>query len=392
MTIDLTRARQETPGCAYVNHLNNAGAALMPQPVINAVANYYELESQIGGYEAARDCNKQIERVYDSVAALMDCQSTEIAIVENATRAWDMAFYSIPLGKGDRILTCVSDYASNFIPFLQVSRKTGAQVDVIPNDEHGQVSIEALENMIDSSVKLIAITHVPTNGGLVNPAQKIGVVARRHNILYLLDACQSVGQMPVSVADIGCDMLSTTSRKFLRGPRGMGFLYVRSSLVDALEPPFLDLHAARWTAADSYEIRSDARRFENWETNYSAKVGLGVAVDYALQWGVGPIWERVQMLANSLRENLSNIPGVTSLDLGETRCGIVSFSLKNWDAGEFRVEMTKRGINVWVATAQDTLIDMNARGLDSFTRVSVHYYNSEKEIEQFSNAVAELSK
>ncbi len=391
MTIDLLRARDDTPGCSQVIHLNNAGAALMPRPVIDAVESYFELETKIGGYETVRERTSQIEGVYDSIATLLNCKSNEIAVVENATRAWDMAFYSIPLGKGDRILTCVSDYASNYLPFLQVCRKTGAKIDVIPNDEFGQVSLRALEEMVDSRVKLIAITHVPTNGGLVNPVKQIGKIAREHDILYLLDACQSVGQLPVSVDDIGCDMLSATSRKFLRGPRGMGFLYVRSNLIAELEPPFLDLHAATWTSKDSFEIRTDARRFENWETNYSAKVGLGAAVDYSLQWGLSNIWDRVQRLGAVLRDYLSDISGVTLHDLGETKCGIVSFSLQSWDPEALRVELTNRNINISVAKAGDTLLDMVGRSLDTFNRASVHYYNTEDELQEFCNTIEKLS-
>jgi cysteine desulfurase/selenocysteine lyase len=245
--------------------------------------------------------------------------------------------------------------------------------------------------MIDETVKLIAITHVPTNGGLVNPAAQVGQIARAHNVLYLLDACQSVGQLPVSVDDIGCDLLTATSRKFLRGPRGMGFLYARSTTTAELEPPFIDLHAAHWTSPDSYRVRADARRFETWETNNSAKVGLGAAVDYALQLGLPAIWQRVQSLAALLRESLSAIAAVELHDLGETKCGIVSFSLQNWDAEALRVELSKVNMNVSVAVAGHTLLDMQQRGLESFIRASLHYYNSEQELEEFCSLVESLS-
>src|SRR6266567_452987 len=199
MTFDLQRARQETPGCEDVLHFNNAGAALMPQPVLDATTGHLQLEAQIGGYEAEERAHDAIEHVYDAAATLIGCSRDEIATIENATRAWDMAFYSIPFGPGDRILTAVAEYASNYIAYLQVAQKTGASVEAIPNDEHGQISIEALRNAIDERVKLIAITHVPTNGGLVNPVAAVGKVAREAGILYLVDACQSVGQMPIDV-------------------------------------------------------------------------------------------------------------------------------------------------------------------------------------------------
>lgn len=174
---DLARTRRETPGCEEVLHFNNAGASLMPEPVLDATVSHLELEARIGGYEAAERSRDAIERVYDATAALIGCERDEIAVIENATRAWDMAFYSVPLGPGDRILTATAEYASNYIAFLQVARRTGAKVEPVPNDEHGRLSVEALREMVDERVKLISITHVPTNGGLVNPAAEVGEVA-----------------------------------------------------------------------------------------------------------------------------------------------------------------------------------------------------------------------
>ena len=185
MAFDLQRARQDTPGCEHVLHFNKAGASLMPRPVLDATIAHLQLEAQIGGYEAAERENDAIEHVYDATAALIGCSRDEIAIIENATRAWDMAFYSIPFKPGDRILTAMPEYASNYIAFLQVAQKTGATVEVIPNDPYGQISLEALRKAIDDRVKLIAITHIPTNGGLVNPVVEVGKVAREHGILYL---------------------------------------------------------------------------------------------------------------------------------------------------------------------------------------------------------------
>ena len=295
MAFDVARARRDTPGSRRVAHLNNAGAALPPSPVTEAVIAHLRLEADIGGYEAATLAAEQVEATYRGIARLIGCDVDEIAIVENATRAWDMAFYAMQFGPGDRILTAHAEYASNVIAFLQVARRTGAVIEIVDDDEHGQLSIADLRQRLEGQrghgdsageVKLIAITHVPTQGGLVNPAEEVGALARQAGVPFLLDACQSVGQLPVDVQRIGCDLLSATGRKFLRGPRGTGFLYARRSILDHVEPPFLDLHAATWIGPQHYEIRPDARRFESWETNYAAKIGLGVAADYALSWGL----------------------------------------------------------------------------------------------------------
>ncbi|MET4700598.1 cysteine desulfurase/selenocysteine lyase [Constrictibacter sp. MBR-5] len=382
MTIDLERARAETPGTAHVTHFNNAGAALPPQAVLDAAIGHLRLEAEIGGYEAAARAADAIDGCYHAVARLLNCAPDEVAVVENATRAWDMAFYSMPFRPGDRILTAQAEYASNYIAFLHAARRMGVTVEPVPDDEHGQLSVEALRGMIDDRVKLIAVTHVPTNGGLVNPAAAIGAVARAAGVPFLLDACQSVGQMPIDVAAIGCDMLSATSRKYLRGPRGMGFLYVRRGLVESLDPPLLDLHAASWTGPDSYEIRADARRFENWECSYAAKIGMGVAVEYALSWGLPAIEARIAHLAALLRDGLSAIPGVTVRDRGTKRCGIVSFDIAGVDPEAVKATLAGQKINVSVSRVGSTRLDMTARGLDAVVRASVHYYNSEDEVER----------
>ena len=388
--IDVEKARRDTPGTAGVAHLNNAGAALPPTQVTDAVIAHLRREETMGGYEAAEAAATEVENAYASIARLLGAHVDEIAVVENATRAWDMAFYGLALSPGDRILTARAEYASNVIAFLQVARRTGAVIEVIDNDESGQVSIADLRRRLGDGkgpVKLIAITHVPTQGGLVNPAEEIGEAAREAGVLYLLDACQSVGQFDVNVDRIGCDMLSATGRKYLRGPRGTGFLYVRRGILDQVEPPFLDLHAATWTAPDRYQIRDDARRFENWETNYAAKIGLGVAVDYALSWGLDAIEARVTQLAEQLRTRLNGMDGVRVHDQGSRRCGIVTFTVDGVPAQQVQRQLSERGVNVSVSLVDYARLDLPPRGLPDLVRASVHYYNTDDELDRLVDAL-----
>jgi len=388
--IDLSTVRAHTPGCAEVIHFNNAGAALPPKVVTDAVLQYTAHEALIGGYEAAEAAADTIRSTYDALATLLGAEAHQIALVENATRAWDMAFYGLPLERGDRILTCRSEYASNFLAYLQVRRHRGVVVDVIPDNEYGEVDTDAAARLLDDDVKLISITHVPTNGGLVNPAAAIGQLARSAGCYYLLDACQSVGQMPIDVAAIGCDFLSSTGRKFLRGPRGTGFLYASERALSEVEPPFIDGRAAAWTGTDTFEIRSDARRFENWEFNCATRIGLGVAARYAAGIGLEPIWQRVQSLATRLRARLREIPGVTVCDRGRTQCGIVTFLGQGIGPEALKAALARKRINVSVSDAAWTRIDMDARGIPALVRASVHYYNSEEEVDTFAAAVAAL--
>jgi selenocysteine lyase/cysteine desulfurase len=300
-----------------------------------------------------------------------------------------MAFYAMRFEPGDRILTSRAEYASNVIAFLQVAARTGAVVEVVEDDHLGQISLDDLRRRVDDRVRLIALTHVPTQGGLVNPAAEVGAVARDAGVTFLLDACQSAGQLPIDVDRIGCDILSATGRKYLRGPRGTGFLYVRESLIQDLDPPFLDLHAATWVAPDRYTVRDDARRFEDWETNYAAKIGLGVAVDYAMAVGVDAIAERVTALGERLRQGLVGA-GAAVHDLGERRCGIVSFSVPGHAAADVAKQLSAHRINTSVSLVDYARLDLPHRGLPDLVRASVHCYNTDDELQQLVDRVAAL--
>jgi selenocysteine lyase/cysteine desulfurase len=389
--IDVDSARADTPGCRHVTHFNNAGAALPPQPVLDATIEHLEREAQIGGYEAAAERNDRVEHTYDALASLFGCDRDEVAVIENATRAWDMAFYSFHFQPGDRILTANAEYASNYIALAQVAKNTGAVIDVVPDDEHGQIDTGALARILDDKrVKLVSLVHVPSQGGLVNPAAEVGRLTREAGVPLLLDACQSAGQIPLDVSALGCDVLTGTGRKFLRGPRGTGFMYVRRELIERLEPPFLDLHSAEWLADRSYGIRPDARRFENWETNYAAKIGLGVAVDYALAIGLEAIKERVYGLAAELRERLDSEPGLTVRDLGREKCGIVTFDVAGRGAADVADALRRERINVSVTPGSYARLDFGGRGLSEVVRASVHYYNTEAELDQLVRALSTL--
>ncbi|WP_328607562.1 aminotransferase class V-fold PLP-dependent enzyme [Amycolatopsis sp. NBC_00345] len=389
---DIARARAETPGCTGVAHFNNAGSALPPARVTDTMVDYLRHEALVGGYEAAAAAAERTDAVYASVARLLNADVDDIALTDNATRSWQAVFYALPFKPGDRILTSRAEYASNAIAFLQIARRTGARVEVVADDAGGQLDVDDLRARIDDDVKLVAVSHVPTQGGLVNPAEEIGAVTSAAGVPFLLDACQSAGQIDLDVTRIRCDALSATGRKYLRGPRGTGFLYVHPRLRDRLEPAMLDLHSASWESPTEYVVDPTAKRFEVWERDFAAVLGLGAAVDYALEWGLPAIEERVAALAATMRSRFGEIPGVRVHDVGTRRCGLVTFSLAGMPAEQVKARLTAAKINTSVTHATSAQYDFTARGLPDLVRASVHYYNNEDEIDRLVREVTGLAQ
>jgi selenocysteine lyase/cysteine desulfurase len=388
--IDLERVRAETPGCLKRVFLDSAGSSLPPAPVLDAVLGHLRREAEVGGYVAEEERAADLARVRESLARLLGCAAKDVALTDSATRAWTQLFYAVPLAAGDRILLSRSEYASNAIAALQRAQQHGAQVEVVPADPTGELDLDALELLLDERVRIVSLVHVPTNSGLVNPVAEATELVHRTGGLVLLDACQSVGQLAVDVPSLGVDALAGTGRKWLRGPRGTGFLYVRPELARELEPPVLDLHSATWTADDRYELAADATRFELWESDVAARLGLGAAVDYLLALGVEDVEAAVRARAEHLRSLLRALDGVTVADLGRRPAGIVTFGVDGVPAAAVRDALAERRVTVTVSSRSSTLLDMSDRGLDALVRASPHYFVSDEQLESAAAAVSEL--
>lgn len=392
-TLDINRLRRETPGTTRVNHLNNAGAGLMPDPVYRTIVEHLELESHIGGYEAADKRRDEIAAVYRSVGRLIGADARNIALTENATASFIQALSAIAFKPGDVILTTRNDYASNQIMYLSLASRFGIELVRAPDHPSGGVDVSAVEELVHRRrPKLVAVTHIPTSSGLVQSVADIGAICRKRDTLYLVDACQSVGQMPLDVEHIGCDFLSATARKFLRGPRGLGFLYISDRALDAgLEPLFPDLYGADWIEADVFQPLPDARRFENWEFPFALVLGLGRAADYALDLGLEPIRHRSWALAASARDGLAEIDGVRVLDRGSEPCAIVTIATEGQDPASLVHSLRAQGINTSLSMRDYAILDFDDQGVEAAVRISPHYYNTEEEIEAVVAGVAELT-
>lgn len=390
-TLDVDRLRADTPGCLNVTHLNNAGSALPPAVVTDTVVDHLRREESIGGYEAHAEAADRIEAVRGSAATLVGARPEQIALLESATAAWARAIAAVaftrPLDGGDRILVSSSEYASNVLPLMQLAMRNGARIEFIPDGVDGTVDVAAFHDMLDTDVAVVAVTHCPSQNGLVNDVASIGSVLRETDTWYIVDACQSIGQLPVDVEAIGADFVSATGRKFLRGPRGTGFLYASDAALDELEPFPLDLHSATWTS-DGYEVQESARRFEYWEKSYAALLGMGAAIDYALDCGIEALSERIASLAQHARDGLETIPGVQVHDRGRIRSGIVTLTKAGMSAEALAAHIKAAGVNVSLSTPDYSRIDFDAHGLDGLVRVSPHAYNTTEEIDRLLSIVA----
>lgn len=392
--IDVARERLATPGCAgELRFLNSAGSSLPTAAVLEAQLAYLRREAEIGGYATADEQKRELEAFYPAAARLLGCAESEVAFVESATRAWTLLFHSVKLAAGDRVLTSASDYGSNFVSYILAKERQGVEVVVVPDDEQGQIDLSALRDAASHPrTKLISLNHVPTCGGTVQPAQEIGDVARSCGVPFLLDACQSVGQLDIDVGAIGCDMLSATGRKYLRGPRGTGFLYIREGFLPELEPVMLDQEGAILRSETQVELRRDARVFEQYECNFAGKVGFTLAIEHALSLSMQEVERRVCELSARLRAALGAIPGVEVTDVGARLCGIVTFQVEGVPAKEAKTALKARNFDVSVAAAAGGAprVWFDRRGLTAVVRASPHYYNTEREVDELAAAVAEL--
>jgi selenocysteine lyase/cysteine desulfurase len=390
--MDIDGYRQDTPGCAHRMHFNNAGASLMPEPVIKAMQQYLEQESITGGYETAELRAAEIMGFYTSTADLLNCRSQNIAFTSSATAAFNIALSSVPFKPGDVILFANEDYSSNQIAFLSLQKRFGVQLVRIDSLPEGGLDIADFRRKVAQyRPRLVSISHIPTNTGLVQPAAAIGAICRKEGILYLLDACQSVGQLPIDVAAIGCDFMSVTMRKFLRGPRGAGFLYVADHILQQnYEPLFIDMRGGNWTQANEYEPRNDAKRFEEWELPYTLVAGSKAAIDYALKVGVNHIEKRNQQLCSWVKEGLAGIEGVSVLDKGAVLSSIISAKIPDTEPRAMLEGLRQRGINTSLMFRNSALIDFERKNTDWALRVSPHYFNTREEVDLLVKSIAEL--
>ena len=387
MNIDIHR--NQTPGCKGKIHFNNAGASLMPQSVIDSMVEYINLEAMIGGYEAADKKSIEIAGFYESAGQLLNCSAKNIAFTSSATNSFARALSCIPFQEGDSILLANEDYISNQIAFLSLQKRFKLKILRAKSLRTGGVDVEDMKRLMDiHHPKLVSLTHIPSNTGLVQPVEEVGTCCEERNIYYLVDGCQSVGQIPVDVQKIRCDFFSATMRKFLRGPRGAGFLYVSDKIINQkLEPLFIDMRGADWISVDEYSPCMDARRFEEWELPYALVLGSKAAIAYANNLGLEKIKERNTYLCNRVRKGISEIRGLRLLDIGPELSSIITVEIKGQNSQDVLQGLRNENINTSVGYRSFALIDFAAKDVEWALRISPHYYNTEEEVDILIHAL-----
>ncbi len=390
--MNIIDVRKDTIGCSDKIFLNSAGSSLPPKTVLEKMSDYLQQEELLGGYETAKIRADEIDLFYKETAKLLNCKPANIAFAYNATDAYARALSAIPFKNGDYILTTNDDYISNQISFLSLQKRFGVQLIRANNLENGDIDLMHFEELVKQyNPLLVAVTHIPTNSGLVQDVETIGKICKQYDVWYLVDACQSVGQLIVDVEKIDCDFLSATGRKFLRGPRGTGFLFVSDEVLqNKLEPLFIDMRGADWISANEYEMQMDAKRFEMWEFSYATVIGLAEAIRYANEIGIKEIYEYNKQLVKKLRNGLSSISGVRVLDKGSVQANIVTFHIDNKALNEIQNILKKEKIYFSVSIRQNAIIDFGKKNVDWAIRFSPHYFNTDQEIEKTIEVISSI--
>ena len=392
--MDIAQIRKDTLHCEDKLFLNSAGASLMPSVVVRKSHEYLLEEEKHGGYKVAFLKADEIDGFYTEVGRLLNCRADQVAFAANATDAYSKALSAIPFQENDVILTTDDDYVSNHIGFLSLQKRFGVRIVKAKNTDTGDLDLADFEEMIKShNPKLVAVTQIPTNSGLVQDVEAVGLLCQKYGALYLVDACQAVGQIPVDVQKIKCDFLSATGRKFLRGPRGTGFLYVSDKiLASELAPLFMDLRGATWDKADHYQIMNTAKRFELWELPYPFVIGLKEAVKYANEVGLEAIQQRNQELLSRLSDNMQQIAGVTRYDKGSVLSNIFTFRIEGISKQKMIDHLDAHHVYYSISQVDNARIDFEKKGIDWAVRVSPHYFNTFKEIDQFTEIVQSINQ
>lgn len=391
--IDVAAERARTLGTRTRHYFNSAGAGLASSGVMSGMIDHLRKEERAGSYEAANAVVPELDAIYSAAAQLLGCDTDEISLHDAATTGLRVVFDALRLGAGDTVIAPRSSYVSQALRLLTLEKVDGVTLRIIENAPDGTVDLAELEAaLIAAPGAVISAVHVPTSSGLVEPVAEIGVLAQRHGAVYVLDATQSVGQIDIDVRAIGCDVLVATGRKFLRGPRGTAFNYVRRGFLETLKPWAPDVRGSEWSGETEWVTPVAARSLETWEAAIAGRIGLGLAIREALERGMPATEAFIADGAARLRAAFSEIDGVTVVDPPAATAGIVTFTVDGMHARDVSKELRARRIDTIAIPASHAQWDLGARGIEAVVRASVHVYNDQSDFDAFIAAVTDIAE
>jgi len=376
-------------------YLDNTATTPTPKPVIDAMLEYFnEYNANVGRgvHRATMRATEVFEAVRKKIANVINCDGDEIAYTKNATESINIVAQGLGLKSGDKVVTTVLEHHSNILPWQRLQER-GVKLEVIGATNDCLLRPEDFEAAIDKSTRLIATHQVSNSVGSIQPVEEIGKVAKENDVLFLLDAAQSVGHMPVDVRKIGCDFLAAPGHKGLLGPQGTGFLYFRKELGKELKPLLVGGGMVEEVGKDRVEFSKPPQIFDGGTPNIPGIIGLGRACDYVLDIGIERIEKRERELTESMMKiaKIGNVSVYGPTDLNK-RGGVVSFNVKglgHHDVASMLDELEKIAVRSGHHCAQPT---MKHLGVEGTVRASVHYYNLPDEVAKLVETVGKIAR
>lgn len=372
------------------HYLNNAGAALMSEKTYNIIMSHMKLEMELGAYQAAQSVKSEIEQFYLNAAKLINANSVdEIAFMDSASRGWNMAIYGLRMSAKDTIITLSSEFGTNLITIFDKAKKANANVKILNCDINGDFSLNELEECLKKGAKFIAISHVVAHGSIINPVEEIGKLAKQYGCTYIVDGCQAVGQIPVNIDMLNCDAYITTGRKWLRGPRGTGFLYINK--MAEIDTTQLDLASAdlifdKDLNISDIQIRNDAKRFELWERSIANVLGLSNAIQESFFHD--SMLNNMRNHVNLIRSEIIDNRNFTLIGKEKSESLIIGFYLNNPEK-ESIVERSFKDVDISISTMHDWDCPLHfpKNGATKIFRIAPHYYTDEDTIQLTCKAI-----
>lgn len=393
MDFSINQIRQNTPGCLDKIFINSAGSSLMSKEVVQISKDYMDMEADIGGYDVMANHYEDFNLFYLEASKLINANPRNMAFAISATDAYSKVLYSFKWTEKDVILTTKDDYVSNIISFIHINRRFGSQIKFVDCLDSGDLDYEDLARKLEQyKPTIFALTHIPTSAGTIHDAEKAGEICANFDTYYLLDACQSIGQLDVDVRKIKCDFLTVTGRKFLKAPRGTGFLYVANHILDTdMGPLCIDLAGSTWDSETSFKFGSEAKRFEFWEKNYSNFLGLTQAIREINEIGIEKIAAYNKMLSGYFRNELEQVDGLKIYDHGSLKGNIITWKIPGLKQSEISKLFHERRVIFSFSSNTSALYDLNKKGEEWLVRFSPHFFNTTEEADQVGEILSKFS-